>query len=69
MSEAQVINKLGDPETQCIKRRDGMPLSSLLPQYTVKPQPFLETGWELKIVDMGQGQYHAVNELSTRNAF
>ncbi|KAL8718188.1 MAG: hypothetical protein Q9225_004650 [Loekoesia sp. 1 TL-2023] len=54
LSEAQVINILGEPERQYIKRRDGKPLSPLLPRYVVRPQSFPQTGWELKIIDLGQ---------------
>lgn len=67
MSEAQIIKTLGEPETLCVKRRDGTPPSSLLPRYTVKPEPFPQTGWELKIVDLGQGWYRTINELLTEN--
>lgn len=63
LSEAQVMNTLGEPEIQYIKRRDGTPLSSSLPRYTVKPQPFPQTGWELKIIDLGQGGYSTLHDF------
>ncbi|KAI9835245.1 MAG: hypothetical protein M1837_003873 [Sclerophora amabilis] len=54
LNEAQVLNILGEPEIRRIKRRDGRPLSSSMPRYTVRPQAFPQTGWELKIIDLGQ---------------
>jgi hypothetical protein len=68
MSEDQVMSILGEPEMQPVKRRVGRPLSPSMPRYTVTPQPFPQTGWELKIIDLGQGGYLAINPRPAEKA-
>lgn len=55
LSEAEIMSRLDPPNIVTTTRRDGGPLSPLVPRYTVEPSPFTQAGDDIKIIDFGQG--------------